>query len=464
MVTIVPAKESLGTSIGKGIANLITTGSEAYQNRADEAALQKSISDLGPNASARDILNAITNTQTYSKESKQNLFKNYLGAEEFEEVKRRSRAQEDIAEEKNRISTLGKKGQSDVEALKQNYRELGMPEYEIDLLVNPDVTPATKQEISKQHSMLVSRGLRQPIPEKPTETSQEAISNDDAGMPTDQTNEVNQGQEKPIPVEEAISPEQEAIETQVVKPAIKKDEWPELTAPQETTPAERVKWRDKNQTFNNKLLKETKEKTSAHKDSLLKYGRARDLNDSGKLPSGIGRLVINPETGDPRPIASLVGVVNKETQNFVKTINDFLSGAQKYFGGKVSNFEVGTFKSRLPSLMNTEEGRRLIIEQMRLMEELQLVHDQELEDGLKHYGSNASYSDIQKVVDEKVEDKEQAIISKINNLDQASDYLDLMANNPKFKDTTLMKSKEGKFKAVPNSKVNEAKSKGYIAW
>jgi len=39
-----------------------------------------------------------------------------------------------------------------------------------------------------------------------------------------------------------------------------------------------------------------------------------------------------------------------------------------------------------------------------------------------------------------------------------------MANDPRFKDTTLMQSPNGKFKAIPNSKINEAKSRGYISW
>ena len=50
------------------------------------------------------------------------------------------------------------------------------------------------------------------------------------------------------------------------------------------------------------------------------------------------------------------------------------------------------------------------------------------------------------------------IISKINDLDTASDFMDKMVKNPeKFKDTVLMQRiEDGKFYAMPKSKVNQA--------
>jgi hypothetical protein len=62
--------------------------SQGYTQRSDENAVQKAVSDLGPNASARDILNALTNTKTYSPEAKQKALQNYMGVEKFEEAKK----------------------------------------------------------------------------------------------------------------------------------------------------------------------------------------------------------------------------------------------------------------------------------------------------------------------------------------------------------------------------------------
>lgn len=69
---------------------------EGYHNRSDEKALQKTVSGLKPDASAREILDAITQTKTHSAASKQNMLKNYLGVTEFEELQRKNKAQEEI--------------------------------------------------------------------------------------------------------------------------------------------------------------------------------------------------------------------------------------------------------------------------------------------------------------------------------------------------------------------------------
>lgn len=101
MVQFIPARnewaEGFG-QLGSGLA-------QGYMNRTDENAVRKAILDLGPNASAKDILSALTNTKTYSPEAKQNALKNYLGVEEFEELKRKNKSQEAIDEARNAIAS-----------------------------------------------------------------------------------------------------------------------------------------------------------------------------------------------------------------------------------------------------------------------------------------------------------------------------------------------------------------------
>lgn len=99
MVTIVPPDEDWSKAfrqLGEGMG-------EGYQNRSDEVALQNAITSLGENATPRQILDAITKTKTYSPESKQNLFKNYLGAAEFEEAQKSALRKEDIEKARNTI-------------------------------------------------------------------------------------------------------------------------------------------------------------------------------------------------------------------------------------------------------------------------------------------------------------------------------------------------------------------------
>ena len=452
MVTIAP-KDTRGEAWGEALGTALGGVATNYMQHADEMALQNAIHGLAPNASPREIIDALTNVKTHSNKPKQTAIKNLIGAEEFEETRRSHKANEDIDVEKNRIAGLKVRGQGDQEALKQSYLAAGHPEYEADLLVNPDVTPATKQEISRSHGELVKRGIRQPL--VPQSEAQQVT-------PEDQNNEAGVIEEvaaAPIANQE----EQAIVESEPAEIPVK-EEWPDLPPPPRTTPGEQEKWRASNQRENNKLLKTMTDKAHGRRDAVARLNHAQNLNDSKKLPSGLGRLVINPATGDPYDIAVLGGLVNKETQNFVKTINDFLVNAKDYFGSRVTNFDIVAFKERLPRLLNTDDGRRLIIEQMKLMEELQNINDEEVRNGLKHYGRNASYSDIQNIADEHTTEKEALVLDKINNLVEASDYLDMMNENPKYKNTKLMRDPEGKFKAVKQNQVGTALQKGYEAW
>ena len=96
----VPRKgEGLKQAIGQGIGNFVQKTAEGYQTRADEMALQKAVSDLGPKASPQEVLKAITGTHTYSPAAKQNALKNYVGIAEYEDAKAKRQA----VEEQNNI-------------------------------------------------------------------------------------------------------------------------------------------------------------------------------------------------------------------------------------------------------------------------------------------------------------------------------------------------------------------------
>jgi hypothetical protein len=100
MVTFIPAKDDWAEA-GRGFGQGLTAG---YMNRSDENAVRKAIQDLGPDADARAILDALTNVKTYRPAAKQQALSNFLGVENFNELKRRSVEQENLIREKNQIA------------------------------------------------------------------------------------------------------------------------------------------------------------------------------------------------------------------------------------------------------------------------------------------------------------------------------------------------------------------------
>lgn len=447
MVTIAPKEKGwsdVGEAFGSGFVS-------SYQNRSDELALQNAISSLPPNASAQDIIKAVTGTRTHNPDSKKNMLTNYFEANKQEETARHNKA----TEEKDAKSSVDK------ELLKSQLIANGYPDYEADLFVNSP--PSVQNRMAAQHQDLISRRIRHPL----VQQNPQAQPLQNQPQETVNPEQPVQNQPEQMPVQENI-PQEQVQPTEIVEEVVPLDKkgYPFPDIPPETTLKEKEAWRNKNQAFNNKELKEFQTKTNENKKIGIQLNTMRQDNDSGEIPEGLSRLIIDPKTGEPYPLAQLGGLVNKQTQRFVKTINDFVSGAKAFFGGRVSNFEVDTFKSRLPNLMNTSEGRRLIIEQMSLMNELESIHNNEMEKALQHYGRNADYSFISKVVDERTSKNSEEIINKLNSLVDASDYLDQMYDKPeKYKNSQLIQDpKTGKFNAIDKSKISEAKKRGYIIW
>jgi hypothetical protein len=90
--------------------------------------------------------------------------------------------------------------------------------------------------------------------------------------------------------------------------------------------------------------------------------RMEDLEKSGKLSSGLIPGLLEK--------AGLDALLNPEDQVFIKLRTAFMSGAKKAIGGRVTNFELDNFMKSVPSLMQSPEGRRMIIENMRSAFEL----------------------------------------------------------------------------------------------
>jgi hypothetical protein len=449
MAQFIPAKDDWA----KAFSSFGSGATEGYINRSDDNSIQAAIQNLPPNAGARDVLNAITGAKTYRPEAKQRALSNYLGVEQFEELKRKAKSEEEIKRAK-----VGKPGE--IEQLVSDLVSQGYTPVEAKIIANPAVPKSVKQDVSDVVTDELSRGVRKPP--TPQQNDTEGMQQPKQSTPTQEQVQASVGQDIPLPVEEAIAPIEAAVEKVPGKP---QEEWPEISPPPETKASDRVRWREKNQTFNSKELKEVTAKNQASQDALIHYNRLTALNDTGKVQDGVSRLLIDSETGEPFKNVQKLAGVNKETQQYVKTLNDFISQAKNFFGARVTNFDLQSFKARLPTLLNSEDGRRAIIEQMRLLTELQMSYDTTLAKGLKHYGNNASYSDILKVAEEKGESEQTEIIGKINNLDTATNYLDKMAKEPKYKDHQLVFNPETQqFRAILPSDLNRAQSKGYKTW
>lgn len=148
------------------------------------------------------------------------------------------------------------------------------------------------------------------------------------------------------------------------------------------TPKEKIKREEGRFAKQSEKYGELSEKASKLNQEQMRLQRLQELNEKGNLPKNLGRLNVNLKSGElVVPFAA-----SPDAQEFGKIVNDFLAGAKDTFGARVTNFEVNRFLRRLPSLLNTEEGRRRVLRQMEIINQINDLHNQSVLDQFDQAG------------------------------------------------------------------------------
>lgn len=401
--------------------------SQSYKDQQDQDTIGNLISEYQGN---RENANAWEDLQLGLEKSSVGPTKRLQTQQRLDQIKKNIIDQDKVLNSKY---SKEMKSQEDRQIEKQKLINDGYPEEEADIYV--DSPPSVKQSLERNHRMEKARQLRKSLSQ-------------------------NKSEENPVQQEET-SPTEQQVPIQKAK-----EQWPELQPPTGMVPAEKIKWQNNNEKENTKELKKLEDKNKSYRNNSLLINSLTKVNESKKLPAGLSKgLQIDPETGEIRPTAQLLGVINPETELYVKNLNQFVKGAKDFFGTRVTNFDLQSFLQQLPRLSNSEQGRRLILKQMQLVNDLEAVHSNELDKAIKHYGRNANYIDISRTVDERVAQKESALLGKIDNVVEASNEIEKMSKNPeKFKGDVLMQDPDGNWKAVKEDKVSKYEAQGWSVY
>ncbi len=190
------------------------------------------------------------------------------------------------------------------------------------------------------------------------------------------------------------------------------------------TPSERVKRQDQRYTTQTPLLNKNSTLIHGLENEGLSIGLLNELNESGLVGQGAHNLNINPKTGE----LLIPKAATPEEQLFVKTVNDFTVKAKDSFGARVTNFELDRFMQRLPTLANSEEGRRLILRQMSIINEINALEAKEIQKVFDQYGvRNIDYADAENIarrnIADQKEDFEEGELTKQQKEDLRKEYL-----------------------------------------
>lgn len=432
-----------------GVEEFFSKLGKSFKDQNDRVEIGKLIEDYKNN---RDDANAWEDLQLGLEKSNVSPTKRLQTQQSLNEMRKT------IIEKDKALNAKVNKGiltQEEKVRQKENLLKAGWPEYAADVYL--DAPPGVKQTLEREHAELTARGFRKPLVTVPKGVDNQPATGDIAEEAITPEN-LEAKVKAPVFVDDPETP-MEKKDAKSSDP-IPEDEWAPPIVPANITPAEKVKWENNNEKENNKELKETQTKKKAYAQNDILINSMTKVNDSGKLPSGLGKAIIDPDSGDIRGTAQLAGIVNPETQLYVKNLKQWLKGAKDFFGARVTNFDVSSFMAQLPSLLNSEQGRRLILKQMKYVNDLEAIHNNTLNEGLKKYGRTANYNQVVQESDRKVAEREKDLLDKINGLVEASDYINMAAENPeKFRGTVLMQNPKGEFRAVPKDRVEALKAK-----
>lgn len=178
------------------------------------------------------------------------------------------------------------------------------------------------------------------------------------------------------------------------------------------------------------------------------------LNESKKLPKDLGRLNVNKEGNLRLPFAS-----SPEAQRFVKTLNEFSAGAKDTFGSRVTNFDLQQYLQRFPTLLNSDEGRRQIVQQMKVVNDINSVYYKNLKKVFdKAGGSRHIDTDIAESIADQLSEKEvEKLVGKFDQIGQKSSIKEA----PNSKEFIKMRDPSGALRNVPKNQAQQAQKAGY---
>lgn len=146
------------------------------------------------------------------------------------------------------------------------------------------------------------------------------------------------------------------------------------------TGAERAKRESQRYQYNLKKYEETQNKLRGYDDVDTRLSILDELSPH-ITPFDVANAFIGGDNTLFFPAAS-----SPEAQRFSKTVNDFMSSIKDTYGARITNFDAKQFISRLPQLINSEEGRRQIIEQMKILNDINKAYDESLRDAYDDAG------------------------------------------------------------------------------
>jgi len=130
------------------------------------------------------------------------------------------------------------------------------------------------------------------------------------------------------------------------------------------------------------------------KEDLMRLDRMEKLLDEGKLISAGAQTLLKKFNLD-FPVLK-----NPSSQEFEKLTNDMTASARIDYGARITNFDLETFLKRIPTLLNTDEGKRRVINDLRVLRKGKAVRYKAMREIIKENNGTPPL-DLEERIEEK---------------------------------------------------------------
>jgi hypothetical protein len=117
-------------------------------------------------------------------------------------------------------------------------------------------------------------------------------------------------------------------------------------------------------------VKDINKKYDAARNADMRISKMEKLIDSGKLNHPVIAGLAKTATKGIFDIGlNLMGLLSPESQEFDKLSTDFVKDAKDIFGSRLTNLDIETFLQTVPTLSQSNDGKRRVINNLKLFNE-----------------------------------------------------------------------------------------------
>lgn len=171
-------------------------------------------------------------------------------------------------------------------------------------------------------------------------------------------------------------------------------------------------------------IKEIQDKASAAKENDIRLQKMENLINTGKLTNPLFATALKTlGKGIFGFGIDLSSLMSPESQEFEKLSTDFLKNVKDVFGARISNLEVEQFLKTVPTLIQSDEGKRSVIRNLKLFNEAAQVKRDAVKSLIDKYGSKLPF-DFRFQAEELAEEKLDEIANRFGKVIRGSGDLE----------------------------------------